>query len=71
MEQTMNKTHVEARELSHEETGQGIAQAGTIILLALAGLIGIWGIACMLGAVATGEGPAEMVRGYITAITGM
>ena len=71
MEQTLNKTNVETRELGREETGEGIAQAGTIIILTLAGLIGIWGVACMMGAVATGEGPAELIRGYITAVTGM
>jgi hypothetical protein len=57
--------------MNRETTGDGVAQASTIIILTLAGLIGIWGIACMMGAVVTGSGPGELVRGYISAVTGM
>lgn len=71
MEHTLNKTAVEAEEMHRETTGDGVAQASTIIILTLAGLIGIWGIACMMGAAATGGGPGELIRGYITAVTGM
>lgn len=33
-------------------------------------LIGLWGVACLLSAL-VGSGPAEMIRGYITAVTGI
>ena len=71
MEHTLNKTTANANEMTEETTGEGVAQAGTIIILTLAGLIGIWGIACMFGAAATGGGPGELITGYITAVTGM
>ena len=70
MENTLNKTTANVNDIT-EETGEGVAQAGTIIILALAGLIGIWGMACMIGAAVTGGGPGQLLRGYITAVTGM
>lgn len=33
-------------------------------------LIGLWGVACLLFALVS-AGPMEMIRGYITAVTGM
>ncbi|NOR25391.1 MAG: hypothetical protein GQ542_13585 [Desulforhopalus sp.] len=36
----------------------------------LCALIGIWGVACIVAAL-TNVGPLKMVRGYITAITGL
>ena len=71
MDHTLNKTTANVNEMTEETAGEGVAQAGTIIILALAGLIGIWGVACMVGAAATGGGPGELIRGYITAVTGM
>jgi uncharacterized protein YdbL (DUF1318 family) len=70
MEHTLNKTTANV-EMTEETAGEGVAQAGTIIILALAGLIGIWGMACMIGAAATGGGVSQLLRGYITAVTGM
>jgi hypothetical protein len=70
MEHTLNKTTANV-EMTEEAAGEGVAQAGTIIILALAGLIGIWGMACMIGAAVTGGGPGQLLRGYITAVTGM
>ncbi len=70
MEHTLNKTTANV-EMTEETAGEGVAQAGTIIILALAGLIGSWGMTCMIGAAATGNGVGELLRGYITAVTGM
>ncbi|HID40319.1 MAG TPA: hypothetical protein EYP36_12510 [Calditrichaeota bacterium] len=36
----------------------------------LAALIGIWGLACLIGGLAA-NGPGGLIRGYITALTGM
>jgi len=36
----------------------------------LCALIGIWGVTCIVAAL-TNVGPLKMVRGYITAITGL
>jgi hypothetical protein len=45
------------------------SQVGVGIIAVLAALIGIWGIACLIGGFA-GEGVLEMVNGYISAVTG-
>ena len=70
MAHTLNNTTANTNEMT-QEVGEGAAQAGTTIILALAGLIGIWGTACMIGAALTNGGPGALIRGYITAVTGM
>jgi len=45
------------------------SEVGIGVITVLAALIGIWGIACLIGAVAN-EGLFDMVRGYISAVTG-
>ena len=70
MEHTF-KTMLGSKEVNHETTGEGIAQASMIIILTFACLVGIWGVACMMGAAATGNGPEELIRGYVAAVTGL
>lgn len=50
--------------LAHDASQVGIGVIGV-----LAALIGIWGIACLIGGIAN-EGVLEMVNGYISAVTG-
>lgn len=45
------------------------SEVGIGVITVLAALIGIWGIACLIGAVAH-EGLFEMIQGYISAVTG-
>jgi hypothetical protein len=45
------------------------SEVGIGVITVLAALIGIWGLACLVGAVAN-EGLLEMVQGYISAVTG-
>jgi hypothetical protein len=71
MEHTLNKTAANANTMTEEMAGEGVAQAGTIIILALAGLIGIWGVSCMISAAVNVGGPGQLLRGFITAVTGM
>ena len=33
-------------------------------------MIGIWGIACLFGGIVQGGGIAELVNGFISAVTG-
>ncbi len=37
--------------------------------IAMTALIGIWGFACMIGGLAT-NGTGDLVRGFLTAVTG-
>lgn len=45
------------------------SEVGIGIVAILAALIGIWGIACLIGGIAN-EGLVELVQGYISAVTG-
>ncbi len=54
---------------AHEDINQA-SRAGIIMVTTMAGLVGAWGFACMVGALMTG-GIGGIVTGYISAITGM
>jgi len=60
----------------HEMTGIGsriardTSEVGMGIIMVLAALIGIWGIACLIGGIANSGGVAELLNGYISAVTG-
>lgn len=58
-----------------EMTGIGRAardtsEIGMGIIMVLAALIGIWGIACLIGGIVNGGGVGELLNGYISAVTG-
>ncbi|MDH5298173.1 MAG: hypothetical protein OEV91_04070 [Desulfobulbaceae bacterium] len=44
------------------------ALAGMRFMISMAGLTGVWGVACMISAIARSGGILEMARNYITAI---
>ncbi|MFH7319147.1 hypothetical protein ACHHRT_00895 [Desulfurivibrio sp. D14AmB] len=49
---------------------EGAGQAGIGIIVLLAALIGVWGLACLVGGVmATGVG--DLVRGFFSAVIGV
>ncbi len=67
----ISKTQTEAT-TTHNVT-EDITQAskaGILMATTLAGLVGAWGLACMIGALMTG-GIGGVVSGYLSAITGM
>lgn len=45
------------------------SEVGIGVITVLAALIGIWGVACLFGAIAN-EGLVEMIQGYMSAVTG-
>jgi len=49
--------------------GRDATEVGLGVITVLAALIGIWGIACLVGGVAH-SGLGELVNGFITAVTG-
>ena len=53
-----------------EEMEKGVSQAGMGFMMALAGLIGIWGVVCLSSAVAQ-NGVLGLVRGWLSAVGGM
>jgi hypothetical protein len=46
------------------------AKAGIIVTIMAAGAMGLWGITCLISALAT-NGIGGIVTGFMTAITGM
>ena len=70
MKNAMQKQGLRLVELDQEAVGEGISQAGVVIILALATLIGLWGIACLIGGMSTMGGIVELGRGWLTAVTG-
>ena len=71
MKNTMQKQGLGLGELDQEAIGEGISQAGVVVILTLATLIGLWGIACLVGGMSTMGGIMELGRGWLTAVTGM
>ena len=70
-----NIAGVERQELElagerREAMVEGTSQAGITILVALAALVGIWGLACLVGGLADG-GATELLRGWISAVSGV
>ena len=43
---------------------------GVSVVMGMSALIGIWGVACLIGGLAS-NGVGGMLRGYITAVTGL
>ena len=62
--QLINKTE------SKVEVGQETAKYTVGAISVLAALIGIWGMACLIGGFLT-NGAGGMLQGYISALTGM
>ena len=46
------------------------SKLGLGVVLSLAGLVGAWSMACMIGALTT-QGIGAVVKGFMTAVTGI
>ena len=51
-------------ELSNSPLGFGV-------IMTMAGLVGIWGVTCIINGLATAASVSEVSRGFITAVTGI
>ena len=71
MKNTMQKQGLGLGELDQAAIGEGISQAGVGVILALATVIGVWGIAYLVGGMISMGGIIEMGRNWLTAVTGM
>ena len=71
MKNTLQKQGLGLGELDQAAIGEGISQAGVGVILALASLIGVWGLACLIGGMSSMGGVMELGRGWLTAVTGM
>lgn len=69
MKQTKTGTGIRLDAATVNKMGHDAAEVGMGVIMVLAALIGIWGIACLMGGLAQ-TGIGEMLSGYITAVTG-
>ena len=71
MKNTLQKQGLGLCGLDQEAIGEGVSQAGVAVILTLAALIGVWGIACLVGGVSTMGGVMELGRSWLAAVTGV
>ena len=74
MAKTLKETRTETGGLRLDITtvdkmSRDVTNVGMGVIMVMAALIGIWGIACLFGGIAQ-TGVGELLSGYITAITG-
>jgi len=72
-ERAMNaNTHTESKELlrDHVEAGTETSKAALGAGMGVAGLIGLWAVACLIGGLAS-AGLITLIMGYVKAVTGM
>ncbi len=65
---TINQTKENTNQATDDSAQAG--KAGIIITCLAATSMGVWGVACMVGALASG-GVGGIVTGFMTAVTGM
>ena len=53
-----------------ENLSDGISQVWFIVMIVLTALVGLWGFICILSGLAGSESILEVLKGYVTAITG-
>ena len=63
--------NVDVGRLEQEDIAEGISLVGIGIIKTLAALVGVWGLACLIGGVAKSGSLMEMAQGWLTAVTGM
>ncbi|MEW6594756.1 MAG: hypothetical protein AB1413_07815 [Thermodesulfobacteriota bacterium] len=66
----IEKKGVGIGELDREAMVEGTSQAGLGILIALATLVGVWGIGCLISGMVN-SGVMGLLRGWLSAVTGM
>ena len=61
----------EIEETKLEHIVEGSTHAGMGIIMTMAALVGIWGLACLIGAFVQAGGLLEVGRAWFAAVTGM
>lgn len=65
----MRTTNVHTNKETEVDAGQETSKFTLAVGMAMAGLIGLWGCACMVSGLMNG-GHGDLVKGFMTAITG-
>ena len=71
MANTTRKTTVTVQGINQEAVRAGAADAGMRILLTLAGIVGTWSLACVVGGIINAGGVAPLAKAWLSAVTGM
>ena len=69
-EKTVHGNHYVYNGIQIEETGEGINMAAFGILVSLAGIVGFWGLACMVAGLMN-NGLLGLGRNWLAAILGV
>lgn len=69
MRANKERTGTKGLDISADKLTRDASEVGVGVITVLAALIGIWGVACLFGAIAN-EGLVEMIQGYMSAVTG-
>ena len=69
---TLTKTAVKSDQKDNIQSGLDTVTKGSIITMGVfSSLVGLWAVACFIGAMMTGGGPLELAQKWFSAITGM
>jgi hypothetical protein len=71
MEVTQERVATFDNQVEVAELELGNSRLGLGIIMVMAAFVGIWGVACLIGGLASAEGFHEVWRSLITAFTGM
>ena len=71
MEVTQERVATFDSQVEVAELELGNSRLGLGIIMVMAAFVGIWGVACLIGGLASAEGFHEVWRSLITAFTGM
>lgn len=66
----LTKTRTRASEQT-ETNLDSISKGSVAVMGGLSALIGLWAVACFVGAMISDGGPLALVRGWFQAVTGM
>lgn len=59
------------QETTLERINTGIVQVGSGLVIMMVGLVGLWGVAALISAIAQSGGILAMAGSWLTAVTGM
>ncbi len=66
--EVMGNTGLEATTVG--KINKDVSEVSMGVIIAFAALIGVWGVACIVGGIVNSGGLTELMSGYITAVSG-
>lgn len=64
------KSKSRIRSVAEELTNSNVSSESMVILGTASTLVGLWAVACMVGAMLSSGGPIALARAWISAVTG-